>query len=168
MFNCFFPDRRCSSTYRIDFEKLYEQGYRGVIFDIDNTLVEHGKDANEQALRLFRELKRLGMESCLLSNNKKERVLRFNREIQTHAIYKAAKPAAKNYRQAMALMGTTEENTVFVGDQLFTDVWGAKRLGIYNILVAPINKKEEIQIVLKRYLERVVLYFYEKERKHEK
>lgn len=56
-------------------------------------------------------------------------------------------------------------NTLFIGDQLFTDVWGAKRAGIRNILVSPINPREEIQIVLKRYLERIVLYFYRRDLK---
>lgn len=59
-------------------------------------------------------------------------------------------------------MGTDRTNTVFIGDQLFTDVWGAKRAGIRNILVKPIHPKEEIQIVLKRYLEKLVLHFYNK------
>lgn len=115
----------------------------------------------------FKRLKEIGFKSCLLSNNKEERVVRFNRDIQTNYIFKAGKPMGKNYRKAMALMGTELENTVFIGDQLFTDVWGAKRLGMYNILVNPMNPKEEIQIVLKRYLEKPVLYFYEKERKKE-
>ena len=60
----------------------------------------------------------------------------------------------------MELMGTNEQNTLFVGDQLFTDVWGANLTGIYSILVKPIDPKEEIQIVLKRYLEKIVLFFY--------
>ena len=64
----------------------------------------------------------------------------------------------------MELMGTDKTNTLFIGDQLFTDVWGAKRTGIRNILVKPIYPKEEIQIVLKRYLERVVLHFYLKKK----
>ena len=62
----------------------------------------------------------------------------------------------------MEIMGTDETNSVFIGDQLFTDVWGAKRVGIRNILVKPINPKEEIQIVLKRRLEWIILYFYNK------
>ena len=61
-------------------------------------------------------------------------------------------------------MGTQAQTTLFVGDQLFTDVWGAKNAGIRSILVKPIHPKEEIQIVFKRYLERIVLYFYQKER----
>ena len=63
----------------------------------------------------------------------------------------------------MKKMGTTTENTLFVGDQLFTDVWGAKRAGMHTILVKPIHPKEEIQIVLKRYLEKIVLFFYHRE-----
>ena len=57
-------------------------------------------------------------------------------------------------------MKTTKENTLFIGDQIFTDVLGAKRAGLYTIMVKPIHPKEEIQIVLKRYLERIVLFFY--------
>ena len=56
-------------------------------------------------------------------------------------------------------MGTDEKNTLFVGDQIFTDVYGANRAGIRTILVKPIHPKEEIQIVLKRYLEKIVLFF---------
>ena len=60
-------------------------------------------------------------------------------------------------------MGVRKEEVIFVGDQLFTDVYGAKRAGIYHILTEPINPKEEIQIVLKRYLEHMVLFFYERD-----
>ena len=88
----------------------------------------------------------------------------FNEEIQTNYIFNAHKPSTKNYKKGMEIMGTTPENTIFIGDQLFTDVYGAKRAGIRNILVKPIHPKEEIQIVLKRYLEKIVLLFYRKEK----
>ncbi|MGC4019891.1 MAG: YqeG family HAD IIIA-type phosphatase [Muricomes sp.] len=164
MFDKFFPDDYQKSTYVIPFEKLYEEGYRGVIFDIDNTLVRHGAPADGRAEELFARLKRIGFSSCLLSNNKEKRVKVFNEKIQTSYIYNAHKPSIKNYEEAMKLMGTNRSNTLFVGDQLFTDIWGAKRSGIRNILVSPIHPKEEIQIVLKRYLERIVLYFYKRNR----
>ena len=154
-----------ASTYVISFEKLYKEGYRGVIFDIDNTLVPHGAPADERAKKLFASLEKIGFQSCLLSNNQEPRVKMFNQDIQTNYIYNAHKPSTKNYVKAMEKMGTDKENTLFVGDQLFTDVWGAKRAGIRNILVKPIHPKEEIQIVLKRYLERIVLFFYKKEQK---
>lgn len=165
MFNKFFPDEYMASTYVISFEKLYKEGYRGVIFDIDNTLVPHGAPADERAKKLFARLEKIGFQSCLLSNNQESRVKMFNQDIQTNYIYNAHKPSTKNYVKAMEKMGTDKENTLFVGDQLFTDVWGAKRAGIRNILVKPIHPKEEIQIVLKRYLERIVLFFYKKEQK---
>lgn len=166
MFERFFPDDYMASTYKIPFEKLYEKGYRGVIFDIDNTLVPHGAPADERAKKLFKRLEKIGFVSCLISNNREARVKMFNQEIGTNYIYNAHKPSAKNYIKAMEIMGTDRTNTVFVGDQLFTDVWGAKRAGIYNILVKPIHPKEEIQIVLKRRLEQIVLHFYKKRLKN--
>lgn len=161
----FFPDAYVASTYVIPFEKLYEEGYRGVIFDIDNTLVPHDAPADDRAKKLFARLKELGYECCLLSNNQEPRVKMFNQDIQVNYIFDAHKPSRKNYQKAMEKMGTTLDTTLFVGDQLFTDVWGAKRTGIRNFLVKPIHPKEEIQIVLKRKLEKIVLYFYKKQKK---
>ena len=164
MFERCFPDDYVKSTYVIPFEKLYEEGIRGVIFDIDNTLVPHGAPADKRAEELSARLKRIGISSCLLSNNQEPRVKMFNKNINTNYIFNAHKPSVKNYEKAMKIMGTDKSSTLFVGDQLFTDVWGAKRTGIRNILVQPIHPKEEIQIVLKRYLEKIVLHFYKKKR----
>lgn len=165
MFRTFYPKEYVDSAYVIDFDSFAGKGYRGVIFDIDNTLVPHGAPADERAKSLFAHLKELGMSACLLSNNKEPRVAMFNKEIQVFTISKGGKPNPKGYQKAMELMGTDLETTLFVGDQLFTDVWGANRTGIYSILVKPIHPKEEIQIVLKRYLEKIVLFFYLREQK---
>ena len=156
----FYPDEYLDSAYEIDYEMLYEQGYRGVIFDIDNTLVPHGAPADKRSVELFERLRKIGYQSMLLSNNKEPRVKSFNDEVRSQYIYKAGKPLPANYIKAMGLMGTTPESTMFVGDQLFTDVWGAKKAGIRTWLVKPIHPKEEIQIVLKRRLEWIVLFFY--------
>ena len=163
MFRCFFPDEYLESAYAVDYEKLYQEGYRGLLFDIDNTLVPHGAPADERAVELFDRLRKIGFKSCFLSNNQIQRVASFNEKIGERFIENAHKPAVGNYKKAMELLGTDCSNTVFIGDQLFTDIYGAKRTGIRNILVKPIHPKEEIQIVLKRYLERIVLYFYRKE-----
>jgi len=162
MFEMFFPDEYVASTFVIPFEKLYEKGYRAIIFDIDNTLVPHGDPADERAKKLFARLKKIGFSCCLLSNNKEPRVKKFNEVIKVEYIHNAHKPSIENYVKAMHKMGSSKDNTVFIGDQLFTDVWGAKRAGLYNILVKPIHHREEIQIVLKRRLEKVVLHFYKK------
>ena len=168
MFEMFFPDRYVASTYVIDFEKLYEEGIRGLIFDIDNTLVPHGAPADERAIALFERLKKIGFKCCLISNNQEPRVKMFNEKIQVDYVYDAHKPSTKNYKKAMEIMGTDTTSTVFIGDQLFTDVWGAKRTGISNILVKRIHPKEEIQIVLKRRLEKIVLYCYKRSLKRSK
>jgi hypothetical protein len=168
MLEIFYPDEYLDSTYEIDFAAMYQKGYRGVIFDIDNTLVPHGAPADERAKALFAQLKELGFSCCLLSNNQLPRVTMFNEEIQVHFIENAHKPSVKSYERAMEKMGTDRTNTFFVGDQLFTDVFGARRTGIYSILVKPIHPKEEIQIVLKRYLEKIVLHFYQKKQRRNK
>ena len=162
MLQLLYPDFEVSSAYDIDYDKLYKEGFRGVIFDIDNTLVPHGAPADERAVFLFAKIREIGLDVCLLSNNKEPRVKMFADAVCAKYEYKAGKPGKKGYQRAMERMDTDVNTTFFVGDQLFTDVWGAKRLGIRNYLVKPIHPKEEIQIVLKRYLERVVLYFYHK------
>lgn len=166
MFKTFYPDEDMVSAYDIPYERLYKGGIKGVIFDIDNTLVPHGAPADDRAKELFIRLNEIGLKTCLLSNNKEPRVASFAKSAGSSSyIFKGNKPGIGGYKKAMVLMGTTTKDTIFVGDQLFTDVYGAKRAGIYNILVRPINPKEEIQIVLKRALEAIVLYFYHRDKK---
>lgn len=160
-----YPGEYLDSTYQIDFGKLYAEGYRGVIFDIDNTLVPHGAPSDERSDALFRKLHQAGWKTMVLSNNKEPRVKLFADKVETDYIYKAGKPGRKGYLDAMEHMGTDLSNTLFIGDQIFTDIWGANRAGIRTILVKPIHPKEEIQIVLKRYLEKVVLFFYQQKQK---
>lgn len=160
MLRKFYPHHEVESAYEIDYEGLYQDGFRGIIFDIDNTLVPHGAPADDRAIALFIRLKKIGFQIMLLSNNKEPRVKMFNDAVSAAYIYNAGKPGISGYRRAMEKLGTKPENTMFVGDQIFTDIWGAKRADIETWLVKPIHPKEEIQIVLKRYLEKIVLFFY--------
>lgn len=162
MFEVFFPDEWVDSTYSIDFQSYYDKGYRGIIFDIDNTLVPHGADADRRAIDLFSRLKKIGFDICLVSNNKKPRVERFNRDVNVHYIFKAQKPYARNYYIAGIMMGLSVGSLLCVGDQLFTDIYGGNLSDIHTILVNPIDRHEEIQIVLKRKLEKIILKQYKK------
>lgn len=161
----FYPDEYIDSAYSIDYRRLKDEGYKGIIYDIDNTLVEHGMPATERSVELFKRLAALGFKCIVLSNNKEPRVKSFAEANGSglQYIYKADKPLKKGYIKAMELLGTDIDNTVFIGDQIFTDVWGAKRLGIHCILTKPINPQEEIQIVLKRYLEKPIIRAYERD-----
>ncbi len=162
MLECFYPDEWIDSAWNIDYEGLRDQGYRGLIFDIDNTLALDGGPPLPQTLDLFAKLHDLGLAACLLSNNQESRVKSFADEIGASYICKANKPSRRGYAQAMELMGTDTDTTVSIGDQLFTDVWGAQRCGIHSILVLPIDPHEEFQIILKRFPERFILHFYRK------
>ena len=165
MFKKLYPTKYLDSSYSIDYEQLYRSGIRGLIYDIDNTLVEHGMPATERAIKLFEQLRSIGFDTCLISNNKEPRVKPFAEAVGSKYVYDAHKPSRKNYIRAMELMGTDTGNTYFIGDQIFTDVYGANRAGIPSILVKPIHPKEEIQIVLKRKLEKIVLFCYKRRKK---
>lgn len=162
MFKFLYPDIYIASTYEIDFETLYEKGFRGIIFDIDNTLVPHGAPADERSTKLIKRLKGIGYQVLFLSNNKEPRVKSFNDALSCMYIHKAGKPSKKGYLKALERLNTLPGTTLCIGDQLFTDMWGANRAGLFTILVKPIDKKEEFQIVLKRILERPVLFFYKR------
>ena len=160
MFQNLYPDEDYPSAYSIDYEAYYRQGYRGILFDVDNTLVEHDYPVSLEAIALFGQLKEIGFETCIISNNQESRVKPLADTLESKYVYKAGKPSARGYLEGMASMGSVAENTMFVGDQIFTDIWGANRAGIHSILVEPIAKHEEIQIVLKRRLEWFVLRHY--------
>ncbi len=160
MFKVFYPTIEIASAYDIPYEKYYESGKRGIIYDIDNTLVMHGDPADERSIALFKRLRDIGFNTVLLSNNKEHRVKSFADDVGSLYLHKAGKPSTKGYKRAMEMMGTDPSSTLFVGDQLFTDVWGANRAGIETVLTSPIDPREEIQIILKRRLEYIVLKSY--------
>ena len=151
MFQNLYPDEEYRSSYEIPYESYYQKGFRGILFDVDNTLVEHDQPVTIEAIALFEKLRKIGFEVCIISNNKEPRVKPLADTLGAKYVYKADKPSAKGYVQGMEHMGTT-------------DIWGAKRAGVYAVLVHPIAKHEEIQIVLKRKLEWFVLRRYHKKR----
>lgn len=160
MFKKLYPKKVVRSVYSINFKRYYKMGFRGILFDIDNTLVPHGHKAEEKTVNFFRKLESIGFKFCLISNNNEERVKPFADTVGAPYIFDAHKPATKSYNDAMNIMKTDMEETIFVGDQVFTDVFGGNRANMYTILVRPIHPKEEIQIVIKRYLEKVVMWKY--------
>lgn len=165
MFEKLYPTIYAESAYVVDFQKIYEKGYRVLILDVDNTLVEHGAPANDQAVAFFEEMRRIGLRTCIISNNHEPRIEPFAKAVGSDYIFDAGKPSRKGFEKAMNLLDGTKENTVFMGDQLFTDIWGANRVGIKSILVKPIKYDTEIQIRLKRLGEKILLPCYFRYRK---
>ena len=156
-----FPDEYVASAYEINYERLFQEGFRGVIYDIDNTLVLPDAPADDRAREHLRRLRQMGWRAALVSNNREGRVKSFSEETGgIPYVYLALKPFAKGYRHAMEMMKTTPGTTIFVGDQIYTDIWGANRAGLRSFLVQPMVTKEEPQIILKRLVEKPVLAAY--------
>lgn len=160
MLGFLYPYEYADSVFAIDYEKLYQNGYRGIIFDIDNTLVHHGDDSNEQVDELFRTLHKIGFKTILLSDNDVSRVERFIKNIDTPYICDASKPSPYGFVKALETLKLKKRNVVVIGDQIFTDIYGANRLKIPCILVKFIQLAGETKIGKKRHLEKLVLKFY--------
>lgn len=154
------PDVLLRGADDVPYEALYAIGFRAVLFDIDNTIVPHGFPADAHAVALFRRIHAAGLRTALISNNREERVKPLADAVGARYVHKAGKPAPKGFTEAMRMIGGTKRTTFFVGDQIFTDVLGASAAGLRTILVEPIHPKEEIQIVLKRYLEKPLVALY--------
>ena len=160
------PYEYASSVYDIDYHKLKSMGYKGLLFDIDNTLVHHGDDSNPKVDKFFQELKDMGFKCVMVSDNNEERILRFLKNIDAMYIAEAGKPGTKCYYKAMKMLNMDKSEVVMIGDQIFTDIRGANRAGIASILVHYIVIPGVTKIGKKRYLEKVIMFFYKRSKKY--
>jgi len=159
----FVPEYRFNTFDEASAEFLENNGVKGIILDIDNTLEPYENALpGEHVIRWLNSLRTRGISAAIVSNNGRERVELFNKEIGLPAYFKAKKPFKKNILRAMADMNTSPETTVLMGDQVFTDVWAAHNAGIQAILVPPIKDKRDIFTKFKRLLERPIIKKYEK------
>lgn len=157
---CFYPYEYVEDVFSIDYESLHDKGFKGLIFDIDNTLVPHGADSNEQIDSLFEKLHALGFTTLLLSNNNRQRIERFTANIDTLYIEEAGKPQPQCYHQAVKMMHLKNDEVVVIGDQLFTDIYGANRSHLPSILVKYIGFYKKEKKGIRRNLEKIVLKLY--------
>ena len=160
MLKTYFPGAYAPDVHAIDYQKLLDKGYKAVLFDVDNTLVPHNRDATPEAEALLQRVRAIGLQVVLVSNNDAPRMERFLKNLDLPYVCDAEKPARKGYDQALRMLGISAQEAVFVGDQMFVDICGANRAGIDNIMVhyIVVNKKEKIGI--RRHIENVVLFFY--------
>ena len=155
------PDFYFDSIFHVPYERLYEQGVRCLIYDIDNTLASHAdKRPPTKIVTLVKKLRGMGFQIGLLSNNSARRLQVFNETMKLPGASMAAKPFTAILRRLMKEMGMNPQETAIIGDQLFADVWCGKRVGVTTVLVKPITEKEVITVRMKRGLERRVLKRY--------
>lgn len=160
MLKKYYPSAYVDSVFDVDYAKLYKLGYRGIIFDIDSTLVPHGNDSTPEVDALFQRIHAAGLKTILLSNNDDARVKRFIRNIDTLYICDAEKPARSGYLKAVNKLGIKKHQAVYIGDQLFIDIVGANNCGIDSILVHYILHEGETKLGVKRNLEKPVMWLY--------
>ena len=160
MFKKFYPTVYSESAFTVNFSDLYKKGYRGVLTDVDNTLVPHGAPSDDRSEAFFKLLKDIGFKVCIISNNDEARIKPFADAVKAPYVYDAGKPLKAGYIKGMEVMDTNLENTVFMGDQLFTDIFGANNTGMKSILVKPIKKDYKFLIRLKRLGEAIVKKCY--------
>lgn len=137
------PKLLISSIYELDISLLKKRGVRGLIMDLDNTLVAwNHPDASGELKAWLAKVRVHGLEMCIVSNNLSHRVEQFADNIGVMSVPKAAKPRRRSFRVAMRKMGTHHRNTAVIGDQVFTDILGGNRLKLFTILVSPISREE--------------------------
>jgi HAD superfamily phosphatase (TIGR01668 family) len=154
----FKPDLMITELEAINAEVLEKHQLQAIIVDLDNTILPwRGKDIPDQTKQWFQLNIQAGIKFCIVSNNSSRRVSRLAGDLGIPAISRAAKPRRKNFRRALKVLDTAPENTAVVGDQIFTDVLGGNRMGLFTILVSPINKYEFIGTRLVRKLEKLFL-----------
>ncbi len=157
MLSRFFPYEYAESVFAVDYEKLYKIGFRGVIFDIDNTLVHHGEPSTPEIDALLHNVQAAGLKTLLLSDNTRKRVEMFNKNINSLYIDSANKPDPACLTKALKMLGLKHGQVVYIGDQIFTDVLCANRAGIKSILVKFIQSPDEMRIGVRRYAEYALL-----------
>ena len=155
------------SVFSIDYNKLYQKGYKGIIFDLDNTLVGHGKPSTPEIDELFTKLHEIGFKTFILSDNGKNRIEEFLENIECPYIDNANKPNPANYLKALECMKLSKDEGVYVGDQIFTDILGANKAGIASILVKYIGYYDKQKIGIKRRIEKIILRIYKKTKKYQ-
>jgi HAD superfamily phosphatase (TIGR01668 family) len=169
----FCPDDYLESFRLVTPEFLAARNIKALLLDIDNTLAPYElPEPTEEILAWFRALSEANIKAAFVSNNHEERVTRFNAAIGIPALPRAKKPLRCGTKQAMKALGVSRDETAIMGDQVFTDVWAGRRIGIRTILVPPIRDKRDAFTAGKRWLERPILKYYaktlkEKENAHE-
>lgn len=158
------PDRMFKDIYEITPQLLLEEGVSAVVFDVDNTVAPYNvATPTEQMKEYLFSLRDAGIQVAFASNNDGHRVNIFNRTLGFFVVSKAKKPSRRAVRSVMKEFGATREQTLVIGDQLFTDCLCAHRAGIRAFIVEPIDRKSEnVFIKLKRMLEKPIIRVFKR------
>lgn len=155
------PNMYKKDIYHIDYKKLKKLNIEYLFFDLDNTIISYQDDVpDEKAIKLFKTLKNQGFKCFLFSNSHSKRLMRVKDILNVDVYYSSMKPLKKNYRKVIKKYD--KNKCAFIGDQIMTDVIGAKRNNLFIIFVDRINEKEPIYTKFWRFFEGFILRNYNK------
>lgn len=158
------PDKIVDSIYHIDLAALKSTGFKAIIADLDNTLVPwRANEINEELLAWIDKVRQADLKIAIVSNNTSSRVEKLSSLLGVIALSKAVKPRRGAFRSIAAQFNVSPKEVAVVGDQLFTDVLGGNRTGMYTILVTPMSKHEFIGTKVMRLLEKIFLHRIKKQ-----
>lgn len=159
MLKLFYPDIFVESIQEISLEQLNKRKIKGLILDLDNTItLWNSNKISIEVGEWFKVISAAGFKACILSNNGEKRIQRVARQLDIPYIHRAAKPNPRSFLRAVQLMGIKTEETAVIGDQIFTDVLGGNRAGLYTILVEPLDDREFIGTRISRMLEGLLIH----------
>lgn len=158
MYKKFLPDEYVKDIFHIKPETLKEKGIKGIITDLDNTLVEWDRpEATPEIIEWFKSMQHAGIIVTIVSNNNEERVKSFSEPLGIPFIHNARKPLSTSFVKARKSMGISKEETVVIGDQLLTDILGGNRKGLHTILVVPVATSDALITRFNRMIERRIM-----------
>jgi len=161
MTNKLYPRMYVDTLLDIPLDELAAAGLRAFIFDLDNTITEwNSQELRAEVEAWFKLIRERGFKACILSNNGEQRIVRISQRLGIPFIHRARKPLRRSFLQAVALMEVQTSETAVIGDQIFTDVLGGNRAGLYTILVKPLARKEFYGTKISRAMEYFVLRRY--------
>ena len=153
-----YPDVEFDKIYDIDLNFLNEHNIKGLILDVDNTLTTHNNPMPDSSVLKWLDMCREnGIKLIILSNNTQKRVEPFAKQLGMDFVSDALKPRKYGYEKAVEKLNLKRENIASVGDQLLTDIAGGNRCGVLTILVQPFDTNENIFILMKRQLEKLIM-----------
>lgn len=159
----FMPNDYVQSVFQIDIEKLANSGFKGIITDLDNTLVGWDvKTPTKEIQEWFKKANNLGLTITIVSNNNENRVSSFSKDLDVDFIFKARKPMGRAFKKAIKQMNIKPEETLVIGDQMLTDVLGGNNNGLYTIMVVPVKKTDGLLTKLNRIIERRLLNYFKR------
>ncbi len=166
MFSKYYPNCYVKSVFSLDYQKIYNQGFRLIIFDIDNTLAHHGEDPSKEIEILFQKIHKIGLKTLLFSDNSTERIKKFCKNIDSSFVAEANKPNIHKLLKSLEDFSLPKEQSLYIGDQIFRDICMANQVWIKSVLVKYMYKPKQKKGIRRRF-ENFILRFYTKSKKYQ-